>query len=372
MLLRVTMCPIFSLSLRLRDSQRKPSKMFKAKEFKELIGFDHTWFLIIAAVTTGIAFPFIFYGETVEGFMRWPIINTTIGVSIASILIGGNMAIFYKFKPRIGYEQKDELFKRIGYHLIYTVLIGLLINLSMVIMGFNNPSLQNVIVTSVGYLLLSAIYIGIYEAAYYMTALGKSLKMQEQLKRQNVESQLEILKNQVKPHFLFNSLNTLTSLIPDDPDLAVDYVQKLSKVYRYILEIKDKKLIPLQEELDCIKAYLFMLSIRFGENLRTEIDETDLNFNDHIVPLSLQLLVENAVKHNIISSKKPLTIKIHKGKNDSLMVCNNLQRKSQTMPSTKTGLDNIKSRYKILANKEVEVIVTDKDFTVTLPLVKVG
>ncbi len=346
--------------------------MFKAKEFKELIGFDHTWFLIIAAVTTGIAFPFIFYGETVEGFMRWPIINTTIGVSIASILIGGNMAIFYKFKPRIGYEQKDELFKRIGYHLIYTVLIGLLINLSMVIMGFNNPSLQNVIVTSVGYLLLSAIYIGIYEAAYYMTALGKSLKMQEQLKRQNVESQLEILKNQVKPHFLFNSLNTLTSLIPDDPDLAVDYVQKLSKVYRYILEIKDKKLIPLQEEMDCIKAYLFMLRIRFGENLKTEIDETDLNFNDHIVPLSLQLLVENAVKHNIISSKKPLTIKIHKGKNDSLMVCNNLQRKSQTMPSTKTGLDNIKSRYKILANKEVEVIVTDKDFTVTLPLVKVG
>ena len=123
--------------------------------------------------------------------------------------------------------------------------------------------------------------------------------------------------------------------------------------------------------MDCIKAYLFMLRIRFGENLKTEINETGLNYNDHIVPLSLQLLVENAVKHNVISNKKPLTIKIHKGKNDSLMVCNNLQRKSQTMPSTKTGLDNIKSRYKILANNEVEVIVTDKDFTVTLPLVKV-
>ena len=249
--------------------------------------------------------------------------------------------------------------------------MALVINIVTDYFDITPLTVSNYFRSAIGYLLLSAIYVGIYEAAYYMTALGKSLKAQEQLKRQNVESQLEILKNQIKPHFLFNSLNTLTSLIPDDPDLAVDYVQKLSKVYRYILEIKDKKLIPLQEELDCIKAYLFMLKIRFGENLQIEIDENGLDFNHHIVPLSLQLLVENAVKHNIISNKKPLKIKMHKGKNGSLMVCNNLQKKMQQMPSTGTGLANIKSRYKILADKEVDIIMTNKHFTVALPLVVV-
>jgi len=345
---------------------------FKAKEFKELIGFDHTWLLITVAIVTGIAFPFIFFGETIEKFMRWPIINAVIGISIASILLIGNMAIFYRFKRKEGHDGRTEIFKRVFYHILYTVGIGALVNSILIGIGLNTFSLQSFLVSSIGYLLLSALFIGIYEAAYYMTALGKSLKMQEQLKRQNVESQLEILKNQVKPHFLFNSLNTLTSLIPEEPDLAVDYVQKLSKVYRYILEIKDKKLIPLQEELDCIKAYLFMLKIRFGENLQTKIDEAGLDFNDHIVPLSLQLLVENAVKHNIISNKKPLLIKIHKGGNDSLMVSNNLQKKDQIMPSTGTGLANIKSRYEILSKKEVEVIVTENDFTVALPLVQVG
>ena len=348
--------------------------MFKSKQYKELIGFDHTWFVLFAIVSTAFLFPIIFFGDTHEDFRRNFFYNAPVGIIYSSIIVCGNLWIYRTHKLKLLNSKIEAPNFKIPYfkHFIFTLIAGTILTH---LVSFVEPGVwdfRRYAISAIGNLLLVSLMIGIYETAFYMKQLRESLEAQEVLKRQNVESQLEILKNQVKPHFLFNSLNTLTSLIPEEPNLAVEYVQKLSKVYRYILEIKDKKLIPLQEELDCIKAYLFMLKIRFGENLRTEIDETGLNFNHHIVPLSLQLLVENAVKHNVISNRKPLTIKIHKGKNGSLMVCNDLQKKSQVMPSTGTGLDNIKNRYKILANKEVDVIVTDNHFTVTLPLVEVS
>ena len=192
------------------------------------------------------------------------------------------------------------------------------------------------------------------------------------LVKTDIEKVMEILKNQVKPHFLFNSLNTVISIIPDEPDKAIDYVQRLSKVYRYILEIKDKKLIPIYEELDCIKDYAYMLKIRFGNNLQFDIDEKSIDINQHIVPLSVQLLVENAVKHNIISNKRPLKITIHKGQNGSLLVSNNLQPKVQKMPSTGTGLVNIRERYHLLTDHQVDIIQTQNTFTVSIPLIEIA
>jgi len=179
------------------------------------------------------------------------------------------------------------------------------------------------------------------------------------------------LKNQIKPHFLFNSLNTLATLIPEDSEQSVRYVESLAKVYRYILEIKDKKLISLHEELECIQAYLFMLQIRFGDNLKVQINESGLENKHHIVPLSLQLLIENAMKHNIISNKKPLFIDIEKGKNSNLIISNNLQKKEQMMPSTGIGLDNINKRYQMISQQEIDVIVTDSKFSVSIPLISV-
>ncbi len=347
--------------------------MLKRKEFKELLGFDHTWFVILSIFATGVSFPFIFFGDTLENFMQHPGENLLIGITIASILLLSNIGIFYYFKSQrnVGSDRKAMRFRGMC-HLINTLTLGAIGNLIQYSTFTDVMSWQRFYVSLAGYVLFASVFIGFYEAAYYMKALGKSLEMQEQLKRQNVESQLEILKNQVKPHFLFNSLNTLASLIPEEPELAVNYVQKLSKVYRYILEIKNKKLIPVAEELDCVKAYLFMLRIRFGTNLEIEIDENELDEADHIVPLSLQLLVENAVKHNVISNKKPLTIKIQKEGNQRLLVSNNLQKKDQIMPSTGTGLANIKSRYEILSKQKIDVIVMEKEFRVLLPLIKVS
>ncbi len=186
-----------------------------------------------------------------------------------------------------------------------------------------------------------------------------------------MQSQLDTLRNQVNPHFLFNSLNTLSSIIHDEPDLAVDFVQKLSKVYRYILEIREKDLIQLEDELKCIEAYKFLLKIRFGDNFSYEHNIEKENLKLFLAPLSLQILMENAIKHNIISKKKPLKIKLSMTEEGDLLVQNNLQKKQLAVSSTKMGLQNIKSRYQMLTRKEVQVWEDENSFNVIIPLIRI-
>ena len=177
------------------------------------------------------------------------------------------------------------------------------------------------------------------------------------------------MKTQVNPHFLFNNLNTLAAVIPEDPDLAVEFVQQMSKVYRHILEVKDESSILLKEELDVLKAYGFLLKTRFGKNLDIEINVPDEKLKQRIVPFSLQLLMENAIKHNIVSSEKPLKITVF-AENGNLLVSNNLQMKNQVNESTGIGLDNIRNRYKLLGDKEVKVFDNGESFTVSIPLLE--
>lgn len=350
--------------------------MLKEEKFKELLGFGHTKVVIAFILVSGLAFPYIFLYERINGhFDTKGYIGILIGLVYAAIVTIGNINIFYFLKTRRPVDLSDRKMKHLlkdfpiylGFTLVFSTFM-LVAPLSLI----NDQMLraEDLFRNMVGACLLVAILIGFYEVAYYMNALQDSQQKQEQLKKENAESQLEILKNQVKPHFLFNSLNTLASLIPEDASLAVDYVQKLAEVYRYVLEIKDKKLIPIAEELDCVKAYLFMLQIRFGESLHYEIREEGLGEAHHIVPLSLQLLVENAVKHNIISSKKPLTITIIP-EGQKLVVTNNLQPKIQVVKSTGTGLNNIQSRYDILSQLPVEIIKSADKFTVKLPIIEV-
>ena len=214
--------------------------------------------------------------------------------------------------------------------------------------------------------------LAIYECIFYFQQLRVALREAEHLKQANLQSQLETLKNQANPHFLFNSLNTLTALIPEDPDMAVRFVQKLAKVYRYILEIRELQTVSLADELSALRAYNFLLQIRFGDNLRIHLDLSDDRLRDQVVPLSLQMPVENAVKHNVVSTQKPLRIRVFI-ENERIIVQNNLQRKGQYNPgeaddSTGLGLQNIRNRYQLLAGERVDVIVTTQQFAVSLPL----
>jgi hypothetical protein len=196
-----------------------------------------------------------------------------------------------------------------------------------------------------------------------------TIKEAEELKRESITAEFATLKNQINPHFLFNSLNTLTSLIEENPKTATDFVQKLSSVYRYVLTQKDKELVALREELQFVQSYVYLNQIRFGNNLRTHIHIEPQYYEHKIITLSLQMLIENCIKHNIVSADKPLTVYIAVF-NDKVVVRNNLQRKQLVNDSNGIGLNNIVHRYSLITPKSVEIVDDDKDFIVSLPLIK--
>ena len=209
--------------------------------------------------------------------------------------------------------------------------------------------------------------VAVYEAIYFYYQLKQSIEEKEQAKQAQIQSELAGLRNQVNPHFLFNSMNTLMNIVVEDQQLAVNFLKKLSKVYRYVLESRAAQTIPLSQELDFIHSYVFLQKERFRGNLEVKIDMADQYLDQHIIPLSLQILFENAIKHNIISRRKPLLIEVLV-KNGKLLIRNNLQRKEQVMNSTKVGLENIKTRYRFFTEETVDIKENEQYFAVAIPL----
>jgi len=177
------------------------------------------------------------------------------------------------------------------------------------------------------------------------------------------------LKQQVNPHFLFNSLNVLTSLIKLEPNLAEKFSEQLSKVYRYVLENKDNELVDLHTELNFLDAYIFLLNIRFVDKLKVNIDIPENRRSNQIIPLAMQLLIENAIKHNTMSKSEPLTIDIFIDPENYLNIVNNLQERPSQLVSTGVGLKNIQNRYILLNNTEPIFEKTSTHFMAKVPLV---
>jgi LytS/YehU family sensor histidine kinase len=202
-----------------------------------------------------------------------------------------------------------------------------------------------------------------------MEALRKATQEAEQLKKLNVMMQLESLKSQVKPHFLFNSLNTLTGLVEKDTSRAVKFIAELSKVYRYLLQSNEKEVIQVSEELKFTQAYFFLLQTRFGEGISLETEVAEKYHYHLIPPLTLQMLLENAVKHNQVSARKPLHV-IIRADEGTLVVQNNYQPKRSVATSNGMGLSNIAAKYKLLNQPEVLILNGDEHFTVRVPLIK--
>ncbi|MGW8122830.1 sensor histidine kinase [Roseivirga echinicomitans] len=190
----------------------------------------------------------------------------------------------------------------------------------------------------------------------------------ERLKKEQMEAKYETLKNQVNPHFLFNSLNALTNLVYEDQDQAAKFIRELSKVYRYVLDTRAQEVVSLQTEMDFVNSYLFLQKIRFDEKLQLDIKIEGFE-QKMLPPMAIQMLLENAIKHNIIAEEEPLTIHIEIENGERLMVRNNLQKKNIPLEeSSGMGLSNIKSRYEFLSSTPVEVIDGPKEFIVKLPL----
>ena len=202
---------------------------------------------------------------------------------------------------------------------------------------------------------------------YSVDQRQQTLLENERLIADNIRIRYEVLKNQVDPHFLFNSLNTLDGLIGMDTDKAHEYVQHLSQVFRYA--ISNKEIMYLSEELNFTESYAHLMKIRYGENFKIQYNIDEKYKTWYIMPISLQLLVENAVKHNVISSKYPLVLSIETTPNNSIRVMNAIQLKKEAEQGEGIGLANLRERYELLFQKEVSITITDV-FCVEIPLIK--
>lgn len=210
----------------------------------------------------------------------------------------------------------------------------------------------------------------IYECVYFFSMWKTTIVEAEELKRQQVLSQFETLKSQVNPHFLFNSLNTLSGLIEENPERAVNFVHELSRVYRHILNTSDRETISLDEEIRFLQSYLFLLKVRFGDNLITHIQIPESHGRMQVPALTVQQLVENAIKHNVIAAGKELYLKITSDQQHQLIVENNLQRKVSVEPSSGFGLASIRHRFHLLGASDIQVTENNGVFRVSIPLLQ--
>jgi two-component system LytT family sensor kinase len=260
---------------------------------------------------------------------------------------------------------------RITVQLLAGAIIGLLVR--MFIYHFGEPQLPFKLdemfaaATWVIYILFpGVINLGFF--TYHFIARWRfSVIQNERLEREKAQVQFDNLKNQLNPHFLFNALSSLNSLIMEDQLLASEFVQQLSKVYRYVLQYKDESSINLSTELNFIQHYISLLQTRFKEGITISI-EVDQGAKEHkIVPVTLQILIENTIKHNIISEDQPLNIEIFNS-GDYIVVSNNLQLRKHVESSNKQGLKNMQSLYGFLSDKPVQIEQTDIRFSVKVPL----
>lgn len=249
--------------------------------------------------------------------------------------------------------------------IIYTVgTTFLLVRLVELIFGAGFGNISNVLYSTV---IVTAVITLFMTSRSFLFCWKQTAIDAERLQRENLAARYENLKSQVNPHFLFNSLNALTNLVYEDQDKAVKFIKQLSDVYRYVLDTRDREVVPLEEELKFLESYVYLQQIRFGDKLKIDLH---LNGTRSLVaPLSLQMLIENAIKHNVVSEKDPLHVKVYSD-DQYLSVENNLQKKmvmSENSPGV--GLENIRRRYEFLVNKEVLIEESATKFIVRLPVI---
>lgn len=330
--------------------------------------------ILISLILNAVLLMGVFYGrlhnlfEVMEGvwwgYLKFFLWHFGLNVLFVFLLFLFN---FYLIKSRYSHKKK-YLFTIAGTILIsiflsplFSQLLGIVLKTGEKI-GINAFVVFNLIKDT----LLGIIVILI---TYYINAIYKReqvLVANQKLREENIRIRYEALKNQLDPHFLFNSLNTLNGLIGIDDESAHEYVENLSSVFRYTLH--NKTIVKLDDEIEFANAYISLLQIRYGENMQVYYDVDEKYFDYYVLPASLQLLVENSVKHNVISNKNPLEIKIYSTE-DSITVSNQINPKAEKSIGG-VGLANLTERYSLLFNKEVQISSNDGFFRVKVPLMK--
>lgn len=339
---------------------------------KEILGFNDRWWMIIGIPTLSFFIPILFFEASLSNGLLLYLPEWIISAVYTSLYWLSCRSIFIHFRRKYPhyYQTQKRILSTATAEVVAYALITVVCKSIMNACGMETME-QERDVSTLDYIVPTAMLViiasALYESGFLYSRWKRSIQEAERLRREQVESQLEGLKSQVNPHFLFNSLNTLAYLIPEDPGRSVQFVEQLSKVYRHILEMGERQLVPLREELVFLEAYIFLLEARFGDRLQLKMDIPEEWEEAQVIPLALQILVENAIKHNIISQDHPLAVNIYV-EDGQLIVRNALQPKQQKMPSTGMGLQNIRNRYAYFTHAHIRVQETNNEFVVALPL----
>ena len=294
---------------------------------------------------------------------------------VAGVLLGGEIFRLVILRLNRSIQWERNLWKRgiteflLGAGLSLTIATGIR---WIWILTFSGDVfvrfVDELIIAFFGLLIITGMVV--WDLGIFLIRKWRQSELQvERFRKETAESRFETLRAQVNPHFLFNSLNTLSSLIHEDPGKAGEFIRELSDVYRYILDTREKSTVDLHEELMFMRSYMFLLQLRH-ENRLFLIENIPAGYGNHqIVPAALQLLIENAIKHNVASAGKPLTIRVFVDDQDHLVVANNLQRKAENTPSPGFGLRSLASRYAFLTDKPVQIDENGFDFSVKIPLI---
>jgi sensor histidine kinase YesM len=340
----------------------------KQIQLKKLIWQVPAFMLLLIAMGNLIML-FMLRGENLTGKMF-------LYGSINSVVVGGSFALGLTLMVKILDQKLPWLYfplKRLIVQFLVTIVFSMvLIVVAILITGFFwKQKITSAYFMETGYFMAKVAFLFVFAGSLISNAIlffknwKEAAVQQEKLKREQLALQYETLKSQVNPHFLFNNLNSLTSLISSNPDKAIEFVKRLSEVYRYVLDQKDQELVALETELKFLESYIFLQKIRFETNLDVQINVSAKNFK--VIPLSVQMLVENAIKHNEISDKKPLQIRIYTTNDQHLVVENQLQKKPGSEGSG-TGIQNISDRYKFFTEKEMTINFNLEHFRVSIPL----
>tara|TARA_R110002050_G_scaffold56512_3_gene127067 strand:- start:17396 stop:18478 length:1083 start_codon:yes stop_codon:yes gene_type:complete len=338
------------------------------------VGFNDFWFIVIGVLILSFITDYLFSNSFARFSFGFAVLNWSVSLffSICDWFIIRAIMIFLRKR----YPNFQDDAKRISLFfmgIVSTVILMDLIGGNLLAYMFGEDYNHTIKFGSLLLIILiSTMTMAIYEAIYYYIRLKKSIRDEEQAKRVIVQTQLDALRNQAQPHFLFNSLNTLRDIIDQNSkDQAKKFVDKLADVYRFILESGNVNLISLRDELKFSKAYIHIQSERFGANLKLKWQIPEKALDAMIAPMSLQLLLENAIKHNVISKEKPLIIHVE-ASDDQLIVQNIIESKSSQIPTTKLGLKNIQKRYALISSRLPEIKSDGNLFIVFLPLLKIA
>ncbi len=273
----------------------------------------------------------------------------------------------YSWEAAPGTRFYVQIFLVVGFVVILVMFIRFTVR--MIIAPNDFIRLLDEMIYATFFFVFSLILVFIDLGVNLLNKWRHSLAQIEKFKKENLETQFEMLRMQVNPHFLFNSLNTLSSLVYQNQDMASNFVRELSSVYRYMLEKRKSELVTIEDEMQFTNSFIYLLALRFDKKLIFDIDVPKDVYKMEIVPLTLQILIENAVKHNVVSMKKPLTISVGV-KDEKIVVRNNLQLKAEVTHSTGIGLSNIRTRLELLTDRQLEVIDDGNVFIVKIPILK--